>query len=149
MTRLPPPLVTAIGLAAILATARLFPNLAMESLQGITAPIIFCVLGVLLLIWSGVTFRRHQTTVNPLSPERASTLVTSGPFKFSRNPMYLAMVLFLWAGFVWAGNWAGLGIVLAVVIYFDIVQIRAEEIALTEKFGDDFTDYCARVRKWI
>jgi len=100
-------------------------------------------------LWSGYAFRKHQTTVNPLRPERATTLVTSGPYRFTRNPMYLSMVFVLWSALVYTGNALGFAVVLALVVYFDMVQIAAEEAALVNTFGSDFTDYMQKVRKWI
>lgn len=149
MNRLPPPVITLIGLLAIYGSNLLFPQFRSESFGGGLAASIFFTIGAGLLVWSGQTFRKHRTTVNPLRPDRATTLVTSGPYRFTRNPMYLAMVLFLWAGFTYVGNWTGLAVVMFCLIYFDIVQIAAEEQAMESNFGDDWTAYTGKVRKWI
>lgn len=149
MRRLPPPVITLIGLLAIYGLNLVFPQFRSTSLGGGLAASIFFTIGAGLLAWSGQTFRKHKTTVNPLRPDRATTLVTSGPYRFSRNPMYLAMVLFLWSGFTYVGNWTGVIVVMACLIYFDMVQIAAEENAMEANFGEDWTAYTQKVRKWI
>lgn len=149
MTRFPPPLIAGIGILTIYSLNRVFPQYHSESLgSGLTTSIFFG-LGVVLLLWAMKTFRAHKTTVNPMQPEQASTLVTTGPYKLMRNPMYLALVLFLWAAFTYVGNWLGLGVVIICLLYFDTVQIAAEEKALSEKFGEEWTAYSNKVRKWI
>lgn len=149
MNRLPPPVITLIGLFAIYGLNLLLPQFRSGSLGGGLAASIFFTLGAGILAWSGQTFRKHKTTVNPLRPERATTLVTTGPYRFMRNPMYLALILFLWSGFTYVGNWTGIAVVLIILVYFDTVQIAAEEAAMSAKFGEDWTAYTARVRKWI
>lgn len=100
-------------------------------------------------LWAVVSFLRTRTTVNPLHPDRASDLVVSGLYRFSRNPMYLGLVLSL-SGWAWL---LGSPICLVVVWLFArvlvIVQIAPEEAALREKFGDTYLDYSKRVNRWI
>ena len=94
-------------------------------------------------------FRRARTTVNPLSPEKASALVVSGLYRWTRNPMYLAMLLLLigWAGLI--ANWAALAILPLFVIYLNRFQIEPEERALRARFGEEFDNYCRKVRRWL
>ena len=92
---------------------------------------------------------RARTTVNPLKPERASSMVTHGIYRFTRNPMYLGMVMFLLA---WAIHLAALLPFigpLVFVLYITRFQIRPEERALKELFGDEYVAYAARVRRWL
>jgi len=147
--RLPPPIITLIGGILIVLIDRVFPSVKISGLSGRLSAAIFFVLGTGILLWSAYRLQVSKTTVDPLNPELTTSLVTSGPYRFSRNPMYLAMVLWLWAAFVFVGNWIGLSVVLAVVIYFDMVQIAAEEAVLEVKFGDEYHSYAQRVRKWI
>ena len=94
-------------------------------------------------------FRGARTTVNPLRPAQAASIVTSGIYRHTRNPMYLGMLLLL------AGWGAALGrtwplLVLPVfVAYLNRFQIRPEERALEQRFGAGFTGYAARVRRWL
>ena len=94
-------------------------------------------------------FRRSQTTVNPMSPEQTSSLVTGGPHRISRNPMYVGMAGLLSAHAVARGSWAAALPVIGFVRVIDRVQIRAEETALTNQFGHLYTAYAARVPRWL
>jgi len=84
-----------------------------------------------------------------MKPEKASSLVTTGIYRFTRNPMYLGLlfVLFAWAVFL-ASVWALLGPV-AFVFYIDRFQIAPEEAILAGMFGAAYTEYKARVRRWL
>jgi len=103
--------------------------------------------GMLLFAWARRAFRRHQTSLMPWTP--SSALVTDGPYSFSRNPIYLAFcVIYLGASLFF--NSAYILVMLVVVfVLFDRTQIPREERYLEEKFGEEFTTYKARVRRWI
>ncbi len=96
-----------------------------------------------------VSFRKARTTVNPLKPQAATSLVTTGIYAVTRNPMYLGMVLVLigWAGFL-ASPISVMGPVLF-WLYIDRFQIQPEERAMSALFGSSFAEYSARVRRWI
>lgn len=102
----------------------------------------FCLLGVL-------SFRRAKTTVNPLKPETASSLVSSGIYRVSRNPMYVGFALFLtaWAIYL-ASPWSLIG-VLGFVLYMNRFQIVPEERAMAVLFGEAFVIYKSKVRRWL
>ena len=110
---------------------------------------------VIALVGGGVAlagdleFKRARTTVNPFKPQNASALVTSGVFRFTRNPMYLGLLLVVvgWCFFLCSAI-ALLGPV-AFVAYISRFQIRPEERALLSKFGPSYSDYLARVRRWL
>ena len=89
------------------------------------------------------------TLFTPLAPEQASALVVRGVFRWTRNPMYLAMLLVLvsWACIV--ANAAALAILPLFVAYLNRFQIVPEERALRAKFGEAYEDYMRRVRRWI
>lgn len=94
-------------------------------------------------------FRKARTTVNPFRPGKSSALVADGVFRYSRNPMYLALLLALLA---WALYLASLWALLLVVVFplwMNRFQIVPEERALRQAFGDEFDAYCRRVRRWI
>lgn len=113
-------------------------------------------LSVLLLLagaWMALAgileFRRASTTVNPMSPGEASTVVESGIYGHTRNPMYLGFLFALIAWAAWlAAPWALLGPVLYVA-WITRFQIIPEERALAEQFGEDYLGYCRRARRWI
>lgn len=94
-------------------------------------------------------FRRSGTTLEPLQPDHASVLVTSGANAVSRNPMYVGMAGVLVAHAVWRGAWAALVPLAGFVVFIDRVQIQAEEAALLEKFGADYDAYRATAPRWI
>ncbi len=108
---------------------------------------LFIALGIALPVWGAQIFKRVETNIIPYkSPDK---IVTEGPFRFSRNPMYLGMVLVL------TGTTALLGILegLYFVIFFFIVAnwwyIPFEEMKMEKVFGDQFIDYKKRVRRWL
>lgn len=105
--------------------------------------------GLLTDVAGIVSFVRARTTVNPLKPANASSLVTSGIYKTTRNPMYLGMLLFLLAWATYLANAIALAVVPAFVFYINRFQIEPEEKALATLFGDAFTAYKGRVRRWL
>lgn len=105
--------------------------------------------GLLFVLAGGISFRRARTTVNPLKPEAASALVTSGIYRYTRNPMYVGFALWLLAwGLYLASPLVLLG-VLGFVLYMNRLQIAPEERALGRLFGAAFAAYRQRVRRWL
>ncbi len=105
-------------------------------------------LGAIIAISGIVSFRRARTTVNPTKPEKASSLVASGIYKFTRNPMYLGFSFVLLAFAVYLSNALALALVPGFVVYLDRFQIRPEERALAARFPSEFQTYRAHVRRW-
>lgn len=97
-------------------------------------------------VWS---FRKASTTVDPLHPKLASQLVTSGVYMFTRNPMYLGMLLVLLSWLIYLGNFINLGVVILFVWFINRYQIPPEEEALGKLFDEQYREYCSRVRRWI
>jgi protein-S-isoprenylcysteine O-methyltransferase Ste14 len=94
-------------------------------------------------------FRQHRTTVEPFDPTKTSALVTDGPNALTRNPMYVGMAGVLTAHAVLRGGWLTSLPVVGFVVLIDRVQVRPEEQALRELFGDEYADYCRRVPRWV
>jgi protein-S-isoprenylcysteine O-methyltransferase Ste14 len=94
-------------------------------------------------------FRSSGTTVDPIHPERASALVTGGPFTITRNPMYVGMAGLLTAHMVLRGSAKALPPLAAFITVIDRVQIPPEEVAMTGLFGADYAVYRERVPKWL
>jgi protein-S-isoprenylcysteine O-methyltransferase Ste14 len=94
-------------------------------------------------------FHRARTTVNPMKPQAASSLVTTGVFRMTRNPMYLGLlsVLLAWAVFL-CSAWALAGPP-AFVLYISRFQIAPEERVLAAKFGETYCAYTEKVRRWL
>jgi protein-S-isoprenylcysteine O-methyltransferase Ste14 len=94
-------------------------------------------------------FRARGTTVDPMHPERASALVTGGPFRITRNPMYVGLAGLLLAHAFLRGSPKALPPVAAFGLLMDRTQIPAEEAAMRSLFGNEYDDYRARVRRWL
>jgi protein-S-isoprenylcysteine O-methyltransferase Ste14 len=94
-------------------------------------------------------FHRAKTTVNPLKPEASTALVTGGIYRWTRNPMYLAMLLVLIAWACIVSNFAALAILPLFVAYLNRFQIGPEERALQARFGAGFESYRRKVRRWL
>jgi len=106
-------------------------------------------LGVSLDVTSILAFRRAKTTVTPLSPEKASSLVVSGLYRFTRNPMYLGLLLILIGIALLLGSMASGLIVIGFIAYITAFQIKPEEERLTKLFGAEYEQYKKRVRRWL
>lgn len=105
------------------------------------------VVGVLLGLGAFLEFQKARTTLDPHGS--TTQIVTSGVYRFTRNPIYLGFLLMiiglpLYLGFVW-------GIVLAPLYIFlmNHLVIQHEEQYLERKFGDVYTSYTSRVRRWV
>lgn len=94
-------------------------------------------------------FGRAKTTINPVAIDQASSLVTSGIYRLTRNPMYVALALLLCAWAAWlADPWALLGPVIF-ILFINRFQIIPEERALTAKFGEAYLNYRRATRRWL
>lgn len=103
--------------------------------------------GALLALWGAITFRRHGTAVVPI--RAATSLVQNGPYRFTRNPMYLGFTLaYLGTATALNAMWPLLLLPMALVLLFRLV-IRKEERHLWDTFGDDYVQYRKRVRRWM
>jgi protein-S-isoprenylcysteine O-methyltransferase Ste14 len=96
-----------------------------------------------------MAFRRQRTTINPLHPEKTSSLVTGGIYRISRNPMYVGMALLLLAWAVYLESPAALLGIGAFIAYITRFQIIPEESLLSRHFGAEFENYRQRVRRWL
>jgi protein-S-isoprenylcysteine O-methyltransferase Ste14 len=147
--RIPPPLVAAMIALLMWLVSRAVPAAEFAVPFGRVLAACVAVAGFAIAVAGVLAFRRVRTTVNPLQPEKASTLVTSGIYRFTRNPMYLGMLLVLLAWALILSNAIAATILPAFVLYMNRFQIRAEETALTALFGQEFVEYKSRVRGWL
>lgn len=145
-----PPLAQVAGFALGIALVTVYVPLVLVPFPGHQYASAALVLAGLLLALVGVLqFRRARTTVNPMSPAKTSALVSSGLYRWSRNPMYLGMALLLLGVAAWGSALAGYLLVLAFCWFLTRFQIIPEERALLAAFGQEFAQYRARVRRWI
>lgn len=106
-------------------------------------------MGVVIAILAVIQFLRAGTTLDPAHPEKNSKLVVEGVYNFSRNPMYLGLLLLLLSWGIYLGNAFNTLIAALFVAYMNRFQISAEEKILEQKYGSLYRGYCALVRRWF
>ena len=147
--KIPPPVVALLCAALMWGLAHKWPAFAWQhALRGPLA-LALAACGLACDLSGLIAFRRHRTTVNPLAPDRSTAIVQDGIYRVTRNPMYLGMLLVLigWAAYL--GNAASLVVLPLFVWVLNTLQIKPEERILRERFGEHFTRYAARVRRWV
>jgi protein-S-isoprenylcysteine O-methyltransferase Ste14 len=147
--KIPPPVVAALTAGAMWGISLAAPLLEAPIFIRVVTAGAIVLAGVGFILAGVVSFRRAKTTVNPLRPETASSLVCSGIYRVTRNPMYvgLLIVLVAWAVFL-SSAWALLG-PLIFLLYMNRFQIAPEERVLSELFGASYSNYKAGVRRWL
>ncbi len=145
--KIPPPIVTlAFGLM-IYFSRNIFPDI--NNIIFYVLSLFFIILGPFVLISAVRSFKAKQTTINPININNASSLVTSGVFKYSRNPMYLGMVFILLALSFRFNLVGGILFTSIFIMYITKFQIIPEEAAMKSIFGEDFNKYKNKTRRWI
>ncbi len=144
-----PPVVALTILLAMWVISLFTPSAEIGLLFRALAGATIALLGVGISFSGVAAFRRAETTVNPMKPGDASSLVTNGVFRFTRNPMYLGMLLVIigWAVFL-SAPWVFAG-PLAFVAYLTRFQITPEERVLASIFGEPYRSYISQVRRWL
>lgn len=105
--------------------------------------------GFVIVVAGVVAFRRAKTTVNPLTPEATTAMVTSGIYRFTRNPMYLGFLLMLTGWALYLSHLLAFVLLVLFALYLTRFQIIPEERALSAKFPQAFTSYRSSVRRWL
>ncbi|HEX8153352.1 MAG TPA: isoprenylcysteine carboxylmethyltransferase family protein [Thermoanaerobaculia bacterium] len=139
----PPPVIYAV-IFAIGVAARRWVDVRVEQP---TAAMVLLVLSLSVVVWGMGTMRRARTSVLPNRP--ANALVDFGPFRFSRNPLYVAMTLGYVSAALAVDAAAALVLLPVAVAIIHFGVIKREEQYLERRFGDEYRAYCARVRRWI
>ena len=142
--------VVIVGLAVAFIGTRLDLLLGLHDFRSVLATIVgslLLIIGFLLRVWATFYFYQNRMKVISLSPQR--TLITSGPYSFSRNPLYLGGNVFVFLGA--ALLFGSLAAVLITLIHFPFIDlfVRREEKQLERNFGDDWLQYRRRVRRWL
>ena len=147
--KIPPLLVWLVIAGAMLGVAYSAPGLLFTLAGKSAIAVALAALGGALAFAGVIAFRDKRTTINPLTPSASSSVVSSGVYRVSRNPMYLGFLLALAGWAVYLSN-AGAALLLPVfVAYMTQYQIKPEERALLAKFGSEFVQYMSRVRRWL
>jgi protein-S-isoprenylcysteine O-methyltransferase Ste14 len=146
----PPPLMFLVPLMAAILVDRQSPWPILRGYRAV--PIIVGVVAITLGAALGVaairTFRNAKTTILP-AMRPTTQIVAKGPYRYTRNPMYVAMGLaYLGLSVMFNNGWALL-LLPAVLLIVDRFVIRREERYLASKFGPGYDEYCARVRRWM
>jgi protein-S-isoprenylcysteine O-methyltransferase Ste14 len=147
-TLVPPPIVTGLCLLVMWA---LHKQMGTELIWSGSKPmaVLLLGLGLLLMLIATLQFIKAKTTVNPMRPTHSSSIVSTGVFAISRNPIYLGDVLVLMAWALWLGSITSLIAIPLFVAYISQFQIKPEEQALLKKFGPTYERYLTTVRRWI
>jgi protein-S-isoprenylcysteine O-methyltransferase Ste14 len=145
-----PPLLLALGFGVLMwAIDRWLPMQTDRSMIGTAIALATFALAVTIIGTAIVGFKRARTTVDPMHPEAASAIVTTGVYRLTRNPMYLGFLLALIAWTIFLGNVALALIPVLFVAYMNRFQITPEERALRARFGEPYAAYVRSVRRWL
>jgi len=145
--KVPPPIVALLVGLAMWLSSRPLPS---DTAPWRLAVAVLCAgFGVVVCILGVWAFRQAKTTVNPVNPEKASSVVSTGIYNYTRNPMYVGLTTLLVGWSIWlATPWALLGPV-AFMLYMTRFQIIPEERVMSSKFGRAYDGYRQRVRRWL
>lgn len=145
--KIPPPLVTIFFGCCIYFSKDFFLT---ENTQALTLlSYVLFLLGFGILFSAARSFKKHKTTINPIKIETASSLVVSGIFSYSRNPMYLGMALILLGLSLKFNLIGGLIFTALFILFITNFQIKPEEKAMQKIFGEEFLSYKNKVRRWL
>tara|TARA_B100000945_G_C20353352_1_gene583397 strand:+ start:860 stop:1306 length:447 start_codon:yes stop_codon:yes gene_type:complete len=145
--KIPPPIITLICALLIYLSKPFFPELIFNYFNQIS--LFFLISGFIIILISFLRFKKEKTTIDPIKIEKASSLVTNGIFKYSRNPMYLGMLLILISVSIKFNFYGGFLVVGSFVYFITYFQILPEEKAMLKLFGKDFINYKNKTRRWV
>lgn len=147
--RLPPALVALVFACLMYATARWLPVGAFDFFGRGWLQWGLLVLAFLTGMLAVLRFLREGASLDPHRPEKAKILVTGGVYDYSRNPMYLSLLLLLLAWGLYLGNAFNTLLAALFVAYMNRFQIGPEERVLESRFGSAYRRYCTLVRRWF
>ena len=145
-----PPLVLVLVFAVSMWFAAMqLPSLAFTLPGGHGLTAVISGVGVLFLLAGLYEFQKAKTSVNPTTPAAASTIVASGVYRISRNPMYVGFLLALTGWAIFLSHPLSFLLLPVVVVYMNRFQIMPEERVLSAKFGKEYERYKQGVRRWL
>jgi protein-S-isoprenylcysteine O-methyltransferase Ste14 len=148
MLKLPPPVWALLYTLLAYGLTRLIGAGPLPGLPIVPLGIILIVAGVALAVSAALLFRREGTEINPTSASNRA-LVTTGPYRFTRNPMYLSLVIIAVGIAAWIGAWPMFLVPIATFATANLAHIPFEEAKMSRQFGVAFAAYTSRVRRWI
>ena len=147
MLKIPPPILVFILVISNYFSSQkihliILPNRTLIS-------ILILLIGILILINPIFKFIRSKTTIDPIKFKRVNKLITSGIYKYSRNPMYLGFLIIVISTSIFYLNIYSITTPFFFYFWINRFQIKREEIFLTEKFGKEYLQYKTKTRRWI
>ena len=146
-TKIPPPLVALTFGFLINYTKNIFPKI--EISNDIIFGSFMIIIGLIIILSAIILFKKYKTTITPINPSNATKLITDGIYKFSRNPMYLGLLLVLVGISIILNLTGGFFFIILFILYINLFQIIPEENAMVDLFKDEFLEYKKNVRRWI
>ena len=147
MIKIPPPLIVLTLIISIYFSSKKIDLISIPLQLEISIFILSA--GILIFLNPVLQFIKSKTTVNPIQFEDVNKLVTSGIFKYSRNPMYLGMLMIVLSTSIFYLNIYSILTPLLFILWINKFQIKREEEFLIEKFGDEYLSYKKKTRRWI
>lgn len=147
--KIPPPIILLLSGIAMWFIAHSEFAYTIANPFALIMAIILAALGILISASAIRRFKAVETTINPLHPDSATSLVHHGVFGRTRNPMYVGLFLVLLGWAVWLQSLSNVIVLIAFVLSLTELQIKPEEAALKKVFGQGYVEYCKRVRRWI
>ncbi len=147
--KIPPVALVILFALAMWLVARMSPGAGIQIPGREWVALVILIVGFALIIAGAVAFISAKTTVNPMTPELATSIVSSGIYKLSRNPMYLGLFLMLAAWTIFLENILSALLLPLFILCMNRFQIIPEENTLLTKFGDEYARYLKSVRRWL
>ena len=145
-TKIPPPLITLICILIIYFFEKEF--IFFED-WNIYISVFFLLWGIIIIAFAVFKFAKTKTTVDPTKPSKTSSLVISGIYRITRNPMYLGMLFLIISFTFYKLSLVGAIVIPSFIFYINKYQIEPEEYEMRKKFGENFEDYSKKVDRWI
>lgn len=147
--KVPPPIVALVLALLMWLTPAVAGLVQIPYPARVLCAVVLVCIGQGISIAGMVAFRRAKTTVNPVKASLASSLVVQGVYRYTRNPMYVGLLLTLLAWAVLLANPFAVLWVVVFVLYITRFQIIPEERVLVSLFGAEYEAYKGRVRRWV
>jgi len=148
MVKLPPPVWTAVYLLLAAGVSRLLGAPKLPELHVVPLGVALVAIAWIPSLWAFILFRAEGTEINPTSPANRK-LVARGPYRFTRNPMYLSLIILSLGIALWVGSWPFFLAPIAVFATANWVHIPFEEAKMRRQFGASFDAYASKIRRWI
>jgi len=147
MLKIPPPLLVLILVIANYFSSKKIDLIHLPNQDLIS--ILILLIGILILINPIFKFIKSKTTIDPIKFKKVNKLITTGIYKYSRNPMYLGLLMIVTSTSLFYLNIFSITTPIFFYFWINRFQIKREEIFLTEKFGKEYSLYKAKTRRWM